>query len=200
MPALGGEKPSITPKSLCALHEPCHPLRQGSQSRAVPPRACPGGQGSFQPPLWHQDTLGSASPGPAQGRAGGGKRRALHRLDLFLGKHGRGAGATIVTAPRQQQGHADRGGLSAEGLHPSLGVSGGYWPCRAGWDKAGSRGGSMLAGGANAAPRAPPNTGLGGQCAEHPRAAGTVPAASKVLAHLPHQQRDLTPQPVSPGR
>lgn len=50
----------------------------------------------------------------------------------------------------------------------------------------------MLAGGATAAPRAPPDTGLGGRCAEQPRAAGAVPAASKVLARFPHRQRDLT--------
>lgn len=56
-----GGKLSITPKSLRALDEPCCLLRLGSRSRAAPPRAYPGGQGSFQRSLWHQDTLSSAS-------------------------------------------------------------------------------------------------------------------------------------------
>lgn len=62
MPALmEGEKLSITPKTLCAQDEPCCPLRLGSQSCAVLPGVYPGGQGSFQPSLWHQDPPGSAS-------------------------------------------------------------------------------------------------------------------------------------------
>lgn len=37
----------ITPKRLCVQEEPCHLLHLGSQSRAMSPRAYPGGQGSF---------------------------------------------------------------------------------------------------------------------------------------------------------
>lgn len=57
----GGEKLSIAPKSLRGQDEPCCLLRLGSRSCAVPPRAYPGGQSSFQPSLWQQDTLSSAS-------------------------------------------------------------------------------------------------------------------------------------------
>lgn len=64
---------------------------------------------------------------------------AVGRLDPFLGKHGRGTDASTVSVPRWEWGHAEEGVPSAvwgAARQPGC-VSGGWWLCRAGWDKAG---------------------------------------------------------------